>query len=123
MGNDVDEKGQWKLVSRRRNKKLKFFSKTKGKARSSAGTLGIPFSVSGPRPLQEARVFVAETVPAGFYSVLIGLLVLSWSGLPRAGVHVFKGPVFESASRVTRAGITALKGAVEAGQVRLCDCK
>ena len=36
----------------------------KDKVRST-GTFGIPFGVSGPRPVQEARVFAAETVQAG----------------------------------------------------------
>ena len=46
---------------------FKNFSKTKDKAQSSFGTFGIPFGVSGPRPLQEARFFADQTVPAGFF--------------------------------------------------------
>ena len=43
------------------------FQKTKDKAQSSFGTFGIPFGVSGPRPLQEARFIADQTVPAGFF--------------------------------------------------------
>ena len=69
VGNDVVEDGeQWKLVFRRKRKTLlKTFQKCKDKAQSSFGTFGIPFSVSGPRPLQEARFFADQTVPAGFF--------------------------------------------------------
>ena len=55
----------------RGQKKKKFvfesshFEKGKNKARSPTGTLGIPFDVSGPRPVHEASVFTAENVSAG----------------------------------------------------------
>ena len=84
VGNDVvEDGGPWTLVCRRKNKtSFKTFQKTKDKAQSSFGTFGIPFGVSGPRPLQEARFFAAQTVSAGFFfitemhSVLFGLLAL-----------------------------------------------
>ena len=64
VGNDVVEDDEkWKLVFRRKRKTpLKTSQKSKDKAQSSFGTFGIPFGVSGPRPLQEARFFADQTV-------------------------------------------------------------
>ena len=41
------------------------FNKSKGQGSVNSRTFRIPLGVSGPRPVQEARVFAAETVPAG----------------------------------------------------------
>ena len=84
VGNDVVEDGeQWKLVFRRKRKTLlKTFQNSKDKAQSSFGTFGIPFGVSGPRPLQEAsflqiRLFLQVSfLLIEMPSVLFGLLAL-----------------------------------------------
>ena len=67
--NADDEKKKMETGESKKEQNFELFPfiKAKDKARSTAGTFGIPFGVSGPRPVQEeARVLAAETVPAGF---------------------------------------------------------
>ena len=112
VGNDVvEDDGQWKLVCRRKNKtSFKTFQKIKDKAQSSFGTFGIPFGVSGPRPLQEAKVFSARTVSARFFNQFAS-----------PGKYAFNAGMLQRLPRETemkrsvseRAGITALRSAVK----------
>ena len=125
VGNNVVEDGeQWKLVIRRKRKPLlKTFKKSKDKAQSSFGTFGIPFGVSGPRPLQEARFFADQCVPAGFFrnrdalsfvrpARCAGENNLKNAVVTCAGEPELKGAMSVSGSRETRAGEPELKGAM-----------
>ena len=129
VGNNVVEDGeQWKLVIRRKRKPLlKTFTNSKDKAQSSFGTFGIPFGVSGPRPLQEARFFADQCVPAGFFrnrdalsfvrparcageNNLKNAVIQPWC-LPCAGENT-SNKVFETGSQVTCAGEPVLQSAM-----------
>ena len=69
MGDNTEDlDGGWTEVKKKKNKtnlKVTILKKGKNKARSPTGTFGIPFGVSGPRPVHEASVLTAENLSAG----------------------------------------------------------
>ena len=86
------------------------------------GIFGIPFGVSGPRPLQEAKVFSARTVSAGFchQSARFDKNVFNARMSQRLCRETeLKCSVSEFVSRPCRAGETALKGLLSESTSRL----